>query len=272
MVTAMYRLAMNLGTTVTPLIGTALISVSYSLLFWAEALAALIYGLIALKFLPGRPKQAQASAGAVPQDSPAGYRDMLTDVRYMAFLAAILLVAIIYCQYTAALPLAIVKAGLSLWWYSAVIVLNGVIVAAFEVPATKYVQAWPVLVTAVSGFGLVALGFGIYAIAMVPVVLILGTLIWTSSEIVAAPTTWSYPGLVAPPRLRGRYFGAMQSVFGLGNAVGPILGVALWYHVGQQVWLWGAGVGLLATVAALAGMRPTGVARRSEQPAEEPAA
>src|SRR5215470_2903076 len=65
MVTAMYRLSLNLGTTVTPLIGLALISVSWNLLFWAEALAALTYGLIALKYLPGRtaPTDSAAAAG-----------------------------------------------------------------------------------------------------------------------------------------------------------------------------------------------------------------
>jgi predicted MFS family arabinose efflux permease len=42
MVTALYRLCLNLGTSAAPLLGVALISVSYNLLFWAEGLAALV--------------------------------------------------------------------------------------------------------------------------------------------------------------------------------------------------------------------------------------
>jgi MFS family permease len=285
MVTAMYRLALNLGTTVTPLIGVALVSISYDLLFWAEAVAALTYGLIALKALPGRAQPTESSADAAP-DARAGYRAVLADWRYLFYLAAVLFVTVVYCQYTAVLPLAIVHEGLSLWWYSAVVSLNAVIVATCEVPATKYVQNWPLRLTALAGFGLVAIGYGIYAIALVPALLILGTLIWTACEIIGAPTTFAYPGMVAPAHLRGRYAGAMLSIFGLGNAIGPIVGVALWAHVGQQFWLWAAGVGVLSAVCARIGMRdprelaaakaaaepvPEAAAKPAPEPAAEPA-
>lgn len=266
MVTAMYRLSLNLGTSLTPLIGATLVSISYDLLFWAEALAALVYGLIALKALPRRAKTARPSAGAAPEPAPrqrSGYLALLADRRYLFFLTAILLGSIVYCQYTAALPLAIARAGLSLWWYGAVVSLNAILVATCEVIATKFVQAWPVRLTAFAGFGLAAIGYAAYAIALEPAILILGTVIWTLSEILGAPTIFAYPGLVAPVPLRGRYFGAMQSVFGLGAAIGPVLGVALWAHIGQQVWLWAAAVAVISAVCAQLGMRHPGTSRSS---------
>jgi predicted MFS family arabinose efflux permease len=124
-----------------------------------------------------------------------------------------------------------------------------------EVPATKYVQKWPLRITAIAGFGLVAVGYGVYAIALIPVLLILGTIVWTASEIIGAPTTFAYPGMVAPPHLRGRYSGAMLTAFGLGNAVGPAVGVWAWSHIGQTFWLWAAGVAVLSAVCARIGMR-----------------
>jgi predicted MFS family arabinose efflux permease len=68
MIFAMYRLAMNLGTTAAPLIGTALITVSYGLLFWVEAIAAAGFALIAVTALPRdpdarRPEPAGSGAG-----------------------------------------------------------------------------------------------------------------------------------------------------------------------------------------------------------------
>jgi MFS family permease len=253
MVTAMYRLCLNLGTTAAPLIGVALVSVSYDLLFWVEALAAVTYGLIALKFLPRRARPAGAASEEAGTDR-TGYLAVLADWRYSAYLAAVLCLAIVYCQYTAALPLAIVHGGLSLWWYSAVVSANAIIVATCEVVATRYVQTWPLRIIALCGTGLVGLGYCTYAIALTPVYLVAGTLIWTLAEIIGGPTVWAYPGMVARPRLRGRYFGAMQSSFGLGNAVGPILGVALWDRVGQQVWLWAAAMAALSAVFAQVGM------------------
>ena len=62
MVTAIYRLCLNLGTSAAPLLGVALVSVSYNLLFWGEALAALLYCLIALFFLPRRAARPAAAA------------------------------------------------------------------------------------------------------------------------------------------------------------------------------------------------------------------
>jgi hypothetical protein len=181
----------------------------------------------------------------------------------------------VYVQYTAALPLAIVDAGLSLWWYGAIVTLNAVVVVTLEVPLTRFVQVWPLRMVALIGFGLIAFGYGMYAIAIVPIFLILGTLIWTASEIIGGPTTFAYPGIVAPAHLRGRYFGAMQSALGIGSTIGPIVGVALWNQIGQGVWLWAAAAGVLSAVCARIGMRgPSSTAdqREEPEPAAEPAA
>ncbi|MEO6504363.1 MAG: MFS transporter [Jatrophihabitantaceae bacterium] len=269
MVTAMYRLCLNLGTTAAPLIGVALVSVSYDLLFWGEALAALVYCLIALRYLPrggvpaeptsetavGEPAEQQDVQGAAPRrKARSGYLAMLEDWRYVVFLFAFLLLCTVYVQYTAVLPLAVIDAGLSTWWYGAVITINGAIVVTCEVMATRFTQTWPLRLTQLSGFALLAVGYGIYAIELAPVFLIVGTLVWTLSEIIGAPTIWAYPGMVAPARLRGRYFGAMQSMYGLGSTVGPIAGILLFEHVGQQFFLWAAAVMVLATVIGRIGM------------------
>lgn len=253
MVTAVYMLCFNLGAVAAPLIGIALASVSYDLLFWAEGLAVLAFGMIAINVLPRRAKA--VAKPKAPAGAASGYLAVLGDWRYVTFLGAFLLMAMVYCQYTATLPLAIVRSGMSMWWYGAIITLNGIIAATCQMTTTKFVQKWPLLLTQVGGFGLLALGYGVYAIAMVPVLLILGTMIWTLSELIGVPTIWAYPGMIAPAHLRGRYFGALQSVYGLGATLGPILGIILFDRVGQQVWLWAAGVGALATVVGQVGMR-----------------
>ena len=268
MVTAMYRLCLNLGTTAAPLLGVALASVSYDLLFWGEALAALSYGLIAIIALPRgrRPAAPAADAATRPRDR-RGYLALLNDRRYLAFLVAFLLLCVVYSQYTAALPLAIVDAGLSTWWYGAVVTINAAIVVTCEVAATRWVQNWPIRLVQMSGFALLAVGYGIYAIDIAPLFLILGTLVWTLSEIIGAPTIYAYPGLVAPAHLRGRYFGAMQGMFGLGATLGPILGILLLEQVGQQMFLWAAIVAVVATVIGRIGMQGAPPRQPESQPA-----
>jgi MFS family permease len=269
MVTAMYMLCFNVGIVVAPQIGAALASVSYYLLFWTEGLALLTFGLIAVLALPRG-----AKAGAVPvrptptarKRTQGGYLAVLADRRYLTFLGAFLLISVVYCQYTAAVPLAIKHTGLSIWWYSAILSINGIICATCQLPSTRFVQNWPLRLVQLLGFGLLAVGYGLYAIAIVPVVLIIGTLTWTAADLIGVPTMFAYPGMVAPAGLRGRYFAAMQGTHGLGLAVGPILGVALYDNLGQRAWLWLAGAALLATVIGQAGLRrPTAV------PGTEPA-
>jgi MFS family permease len=282
MVTAMYRLCLNLGTTAAPLVGVALVSVSYNLLFWGEAAAALTYGVIAVRFLPRRVagpgsagEEAQAAPAAGARPGRTGYLAVLTDTRYMFYLAAVFFIMVVYIQYTASLPLAIVDAELSLWWYGAVVTLNAVVVVTLEVPLTRFVQAWPLRVVALAGFGLIAFGYATYAIAILPIFLILGTLIWTASEIIGGPTTFAYPGMVAPAHLRGRYFGAQQTAIGLALTVGPVAGVTLWNELGQGVWLCAAAVGLLSAVCARIGMRLPSSAEQpapATEPDPEPAA
>jgi hypothetical protein len=77
---------------------------------------------------------------------------------------------------------------------------------------------------------------------------------------------FAYPGMVAPADLRGRYYGAMPSGHALGLAVGPVLGITLFDHLGQRAWLCVARAGILATIIGQIGMRrPTAV------PGTEPA-
>ncbi|MGS2641339.1 MFS transporter [Streptosporangium sp. LJ11] len=265
MITAMYRLGLNLGMTAAPLIGAALLAVSYNALFWGEAAAALIFGGIVMFALPRRaPRAARAAArqaeaseasAASSSEGRSGYLAVLADWRYSVYLVAMLLTSIVYCQYTATLPLDISAAGISLWWYGAAVSLNGLIVITCELAMTKVVQKWPIRLTALLGLGLVSVGYAIYAISPLPIWFMLGTLVWTLSEIIGGPTTFAYPALAGPERLRGRYIGAMQSVFGLGTAIGPVIGTLVWFQVGRSVWLWAALVSAIATVAGLIGMR-----------------
>jgi MFS family permease len=256
MVTAIYRLCLNLGTSAAPLLGVALASVSYNLLFWGEALAAVIYCLIALFFLP-RGRKPISKADPVPgtRKPRSGYLEMLGDQRFMFFLLGFLFLHLVYIQYTAVLPLAVKAAGLSTWWYAAAITINGALIVACEVWATKFVQSWSLRLSQGSGYALLAAGYGAYAIGMTPALLIIGTLLWTLSEIVGAPTVWAYPGLVAPAHLRGRYYGGLHSTYGLGSTIGPIIGIALFSSVGQQFFLYATAVGVLATVVGQLGIR-----------------
>ncbi|MBB5869046.1 MFS family permease [Allocatelliglobosispora scoriae] len=258
MIFAVYRLALNLGTTAAPLIGAALLAVSWDLLFWGEAVAALAFAAIVAVALPRRVSASTEATDSAAPTAPApssGYLAMLGDYRYLLFLLCMFLNAAVYIQYLATLPLAMSARGLSTWWFGAVVALNGFLVITCELLVTKVVQHWPARIVAVIGFILLGGGLAFYALPWAPAVFVVGTLIWTLAEIIGGPTMFAYPGMAAPEHLRGRYIGAAHAMFGLGSALGPIAGVYAFRQLGNSVWIWIGVVSLAGTAAAFFGMR-----------------
>jgi MFS family permease len=262
MIFAVYRLSINLGTTAAPLLGTLLISISYDVLFWVDALTALVYGVIALLTLP---KQAKRPARPDAAGRRAGgYRAVLVDRRYVLFLLGTFIQVCVYVQYVSTLPLAMKAAGLAMLWYSVAISLNGLVVITSELLVTKLTQRLPIRLFVIVGFGLLALGQLMYALPWGLVVFLVGTMVWTIAEIAAGPTMFSYPGRVAPDALRGRYIAAQQTMFNLGTAVGPVVGIAVFRAVGSQLWIWCAVATVVGLGFALLGIQePDAIARRA---------
>jgi MFS family permease len=270
MIFAMSRLALNIGTSAAPLIGVALLTVSYDLLFWTEAVAVLGFAAIAMYVLPKTPSAKNARDAAGPRITPTdNYRALFADRRYLLFLLAQLVIAAVYVQYLGTLPLAMRDAGLETFWYGAMVALNSLVVIAFELQVTKILQHWPSRVVIAIGFALMGTGLAVYALPGGLAVFVAGTVLWSMAEVVNGPTMFTYPAQAGPERLRGRYIASAQAMYGLGSAIGPIGGVALWVLLGSKVWLLFGVVALLAIIPGWYGIRPQQAAKPPAQPLEK---
>lgn len=249
MTMAMYRFGLNLGTTAAPLVGFTLYHLNdnrYTLLFWADAVVAFSYAIVAFVVLPRRTPRAGARTGAGAATPKAGYRGVFADRRYLLYLAATFFNAVVYVQYMSTLPLDIAAHQVAIFWYSVAVSLNGFIVIAFELLLTKVTQRWPMRLLVAISFALVGVGVAVYGLPLGPAVIIIGTLIWTLAEIIGGPAAFSYPAIAGPAHLKGRYIGSFQFMFGLGTAAGPVVGGLLFARLGHAVWP------VLATAAAVA--------------------
>jgi len=258
MIFAMYRFGLNVGSTAAPLIGFALYNLDdqhYTLLFWGEALIALAYAVLALLALPARTTRAAAGPEPEPAETAGSYLDVLRDRRYVLYLVAAFLGVAVYVQYLSTLPLDVQAAGLSIFWYTLAVSMNGFIVIVFELLVTKVSQTWPMRVSIALAYGLIAAGVAFYAFPLGPAVILIGTLIWTLGEILGGPATFAYAAMAGPAHLKGRYIGAFQVMFGLGSAVGPVLGGALLARLGHSVWLVIALIELVALGLVLVSVR-----------------
>ncbi|MGW6911986.1 MFS transporter [Streptomyces sp. NPDC054940] len=258
MIFAMYRFGINLGATVAPLLGFALFNLgdqSYTLVFWCEALIALVYAVIAWRTLPPRSAQPKPEAGSEAGEgapSRGGYAAMMRDRRYVLYLVAMLLYAMVYAQYLSTLPLDVKARGVAVLWYTLAVSLNGFIVICFELLLTKVTQAWPHRLTISLTLVLLSAGVALYGLPLGPAVILLGTLIWSLGEIIGGPAAMAYPGIAGPPGLKAHYIGGFQFIWSLGTAVGPVVGGWLFIHLGHQVWPVFAAGSLAATILVLA--------------------
>lgn len=245
---AAYRLALNIGVTLAPMIGVALASFSYDLVFLADAATSVAFAAVAVLSLPGTlagadgtsaPVTADGTDGApaVSERQSAGYRALLADRRFLIVLGAMLAVALAEIQYQAVLPLEIHARHLPMVLYAAVLTINGAMVILLELPATPYVQRMPMRLSIAGGCGLIAVGIAVCGLPAGAWIFPAGAVVWTIGEIVSAPSTAAYPALVAPGELRGRYIAAMNTSQTLGYTAGPSLGTALYQSGGSWMWL-----------------------------------
>jgi MFS family permease len=247
---AMYRFGLNLGTTAAPLIGFGLYELgdqNFTLVFWGEAFVALAYAVLAYFALPAKKQKAVGEEDA--DEAPTGsYADLFKDRKYLVYLVGAFLNGVVYVQYLATLPLDVVASGVPIFWYTVAVAINGGAVILFELAVTKVSQKLPFKLVVGTCYAMIGVGVAVYALPLGPAVILIGTLLWTMGEIFGAPVVFAYPGMAGPNHLRGRYIGSFQFMYGLGAAVGPVVGGLLFVALGHAMWPVIAISGLLAAV------------------------
>ncbi|HEY0641697.1 MAG TPA: MFS transporter [Pseudonocardiaceae bacterium] len=260
MTLAMYRTALNTGVVLGPLVAVWLSTISWDLVFYFDAASALLYAGIALVLLPkgrnnGLDEDAAADEPATGTVRRAGYLTMLRDGRYLAYLALMLGNGLVHVQFFAVLPLMLKAAGYPTWAYGAASALSAFFVISCELLVTKTTQRWPAWVAVIGGWLLLVIGRGLFGLPGGLTIILAGTLLAAIGQIIGGPAAFAYPAQVAPAGATGRYIGSAHAMFGLGYAVGPIVGIVLWNGLGDGFWGIIFVVGMAMVVPGVWGMR-----------------
>jgi predicted MFS family arabinose efflux permease len=278
MIFALSRFSLNLGVTAAPLIGFALIFLDhkqYTLLFWGDGITSLAYAGLALvalsaRRLPARPRKATGGG-----KRHGGYGAVLRDRRYLVYLIAAFLGVAVYVQFQTVMPLDITAKHLNIFWYALAVFVNGLIVIGLELLVTKRSQKWAPRVAIGMSYLLIAVGVATYGLPLVPVVIIIGTVIWSLGEILGGPATFAYAAMAGPAELKSYYISSFQFVFELGAAAGSFAGGFLFAVLSHRVWpVIGAAeiVGLVLILAATRRSRPAAVPSPPQDPQDPQAA
>ena len=244
---AAFRLGLNVGATAAPLLGVILANDSYTAVFMADAATSLTFALVAIFALPGAQSK-RMSIQHSGNSGATGYLALRHDHRFLIVIVAMFATALAEIQTQSVLPLQTTQRGLPTTLYATVLAINGAMVIALELPLTPLVQKLPIRASIASGSALIGLGISLFGLPGEEWLPIVAAIIWTTGEIVSAPSISAYPALVASAELRGRYIGALSTSQALGYALGPVVGTNLYQLAGSRMWIMCL---LLGTVAGI---------------------
>jgi MFS family permease len=272
---AALRLAVNLGFAFGMALGGFIADWSWRWLFLGDGITTLLYGLVVLFFIPEtRPEDDDGRAFA--EDSPAIESPWRDGVFLQMALASVTFSMAFFSDMTV-LPLTITaSARYPAAVYGALVGLNGLLIAIFEISAVQALRPYRRLRVAALGTAFVAVGFGLTGVWLHWGWFLFVILLSTTGEILASPQQMSFVADWAPPRARGRYLGLYQATWSVSLAVNPVLLLPLHARLGE-VRFW-ALLGAFSAPAALILLRldrhadrPERLRGRSSGPPPDPA-
>lgn len=255
--------AVNLGFALAAIAGGLLANVDFFLLFLLDAATMAIYGLVIAWKVPEtsprlvgrRAARASASLDAAPAlgltPSAARERGPLSDPVFLLFVLICLFFVLIPHQSSVVLTVQMTSQGFSSTEYGLVIACNGLLIVFLQPWMTVHSSRRdPVRVLAVAML-IAGGGMALHGAATSLWMHFLAVFIWTSGEILEAPTRSAAVAAMAPAHARGRYQGALVVAWGGGTFLGPRLGSWIWAREPQALW-WGClGLGVVVATATL---------------------
>jgi len=248
----LYRFAVNLGMAAGPATAGFLADKSFTYVFVGDALTSIVYGIIALVALPQGLKTYQ-------KDERAGEatRSALADSRVVWFLAAAMLTACVDFQMMSTLAVHVTRLGFRPFIYGAMISLNGLLIALFEIAITARVQRLNPQPVIAIGYALNGIGFALSGFGRTIPALMASVCVWTTAEMLYSPMAGPYLIRIAPERFRGRYMGLLVLMWSAGLIIGPIAGMWLFERNETLLWTSCLVVGLISSALMLRGYART---------------
>ncbi|MFG1653747.1 MFS transporter [Micromonospora sp. NPDC049275] len=247
--------AFNLGMAVASLLAGVLAEASFTALFLVDAAATLTAAAVIGWKVPETLRRAATPA---PADSPQvgrsrrqGLHTALTDRTFLVFVGLTFVLAVLTLQTSTIMPLAMRADGLGPSAYGVVVALGGALIVLGQLFVPRLIDRHRKDVVLAVSTALLAIGFGVLAVADELGVYLGAAVVWTVGSMLAAPPNAQINADLAPPHLRARYQSVFYLTFPAAAFVAPTLGGVSLQHLGDRHWLIVGGLGLLAALGHL---------------------
>ncbi|GAA5647646.1 MDR family MFS transporter [Vibrio proteolyticus] len=217
---------LNLGGAIGPLIGISLALAQPQKLFLVTGATYVLYGIWVFVGIERRKKFTKPDVSLLP-NFPATLRVISKDNIFVKLMLANFIMMFVYAQVESSIPQVIVRSPIedSAQLIAMLVLINTLTIVTFQFPMLKWLEH-------VSLFARTRIGMALMGVAQLgflftpvdwPVGWALASFILSLGEVIAFPTLNVQIDRLAPPHLRGSYFGA-AALYSLGFAVAPLAG------------------------------------------------
>ncbi|TNH21633.1 MFS transporter [Micromonospora orduensis] len=248
--------AFNLGMAAASLLAGLLAEASFTALFLVDAGATLIAAVVIGWKVPETLRRAAPAVDLGPPTGSGrtrrpGLYTALTDRTFLVFVGLTFVLAVLTLQTSTIMPLAMRSDGLGPSAYGVVVALGGALIVIGQLFVPRLIDRHRKDVVLAVSTALLALGFGVLAVADDLAVYLGAAVVWTVGSMLAAPPNAQINADLAPPQLRARYQSVFYLTFPAAAFVAPTLGGVSLQYLGDRHWLIVGGLGLLAALGHL---------------------
>ncbi|WP_197287690.1 MFS transporter [Streptomyces apocyni] len=233
---AFYRMALNIGAAIGPLVGGFWAASNMGSLLVGNAVVSAAAALMLLLGLPRDMPQRGTRGKKRTATVAAPGAGVFSDLRFVGVSVLLGVVALVYAQQTGPLPLAMKDSGFSTSAFGALLTMNAIVVISCEVPLAMLIGKLPTRIPVTLGAVCVFGGFFVYALGVSWPFLIGGVLLWTVGEMLISPVAAAAATDAAPEGAGARYQSFLGFCQSTGMSLGPAFGVLL-YGIGP-LWPW----------------------------------
>ena len=266
------RVADNLAWIIGPAVGGLVAAKSFFMLFVIDSVLSCIIAVIFYKLISEtRPAASAEKSHENIWQTTAGYRQVLRDLAFMAFLVASLLMLMVYTQMYNTLPVYLRNShGFSAAQYGFMLTSMALLVVVFQFWVTRLGKGRPPFVMMALGTALYALGFGMLGFVSAYGLFILAALVITFGEMIVVPISQALAANFAPPDMRGRYLAVYGMSAAIPSTIGPgLAGLILDNFNPNLLWYVGGALCIVSALGFFALHRWLGSQKRfSAQPRE----
>jgi len=236
---SLLRIVANLAIIFGPAMGGILSGVSYLLLFIIDAVASTLTALIVIAAIPEtNPDHEESASRKTTMQTLAGYLQVARDRLFMAFIAASILMILVYTQMYSTLSVFLYREHeLTARGFGFLMSINAAMVVFIQFWITRKLKRYPPMLLMIFASILYGIGFTMFGFIGIYPLFITAMAIITIGEMVHIPSAQALAAHFAPEDMRGRYMAAFGFTWAFPNSVAPFLAGLVMDNLNPD-WVW----------------------------------